>query len=104
MRLVHSRERDSRRTPGRARGRTTVQVGESGSSRSRLRIGHSHDGLALCGARPTFDVGAGTTCMFSRMIIDRRNLVELLLAHECFDEGEHTMRDAIIRFVQSYEN
>ena len=38
------------------------------------------------------------------MIMNRSNLVQLLQAHQSFDEHEQTRRDAIIRFVQTYEN
>ena len=34
----------------------------------------------------------------------RRNLIQHLQAHEAFDEREHAMCDAIIQFVQTYEN
>jgi 8-oxo-dGTP pyrophosphatase MutT (NUDIX family) len=34
----------------------------------------------------------------------RRNLIQHLQAHEAFDEREHAMCDAIIQFVQAYEN
>jgi 8-oxo-dGTP pyrophosphatase MutT (NUDIX family) len=38
------------------------------------------------------------------MIMNRSNLVQLLQAHQSLDEHEQTRRDAIIRFVQTYEN
>jgi len=36
--------------------------------------------------------------------MNRSSLVQLLQAHRALDEREHAMRDAIIQFVQTYEN
>ena len=36
--------------------------------------------------------------------MNRGNLVQLLQAHQPFDEREHSIRNEIITFVQTYEN
>jgi len=37
-------------------------------------------------------------------MMDRENLIQQLQAHKAFDEHEHAMCVALIRFVQTYEN